>query len=29
MRIPKEAVGIEGASVYLREDEVLTIQELL
>lgn len=29
MRIPKEAVGIEGSSVYLREGEVLTIQELL
>ena len=29
MRIPKEAVGIEGSSVYLQEGEVLTIQELL
>ena len=29
MRIPKEAVGIEGSSVYLKEGEVLTIQELL
>lgn len=29
MRIPKEAVGIEGSSMYLREDEVLTVQELL
>ena len=29
MRIPKEAVGIEGSSMYLREGEVLTIQELL
>lgn len=29
MRIPKEAVGIEGSSMYLKEDEVLTIQELL
>ena len=29
MRIPKEAVGIEGSSIYLREGEVLTIQELL
>ena len=29
MRIPKEAVGIEGSSVYLQEVEVLTIQELL
>lgn len=29
MRIPKEAVGIEGSSLYLREGEVLTIQELL
>ena len=27
MRIPKEAVGIEGSSMYLREGEVLTIQE--
>ncbi|MBO5050468.1 MAG: D-alanyl-D-alanine carboxypeptidase [Oscillospiraceae bacterium] len=29
VRIPKEAVGIEGSSMYLREDEVLTVQELL
>ena len=29
MRIPKEAVGIEGSSKYLREGEVLTLQELL
>ena len=29
MRIPKEAVGIEGSSMYLREGEVLTIQDLL
>ena len=29
MRIPKEAVGIEGSSMYLQEGEVLTIQELL
>ena len=27
--IPKEAVGIEGSSMYLREGEILTIQELL
>ncbi len=29
MRIPKEAVGIEGSSMYLQAGEVLTIQELL
>ena len=29
MRIPREAVGIEGSSMYLREGEVLTLQELL
>ncbi len=29
MKIPKEAVGIEGSSIYLREGEVLTLQELL
>lgn len=29
MRIPNEAVGIEGSSMYLKEGEVLTIQELL
>ncbi len=29
MKIPKEAVGIEGSSMYLQEGEILTIQELL
>ena len=29
MRVPKEAVGIEGSSMYLKEGEVLTLQELL
>ena len=29
VRIPKEAVGVEGSSMYLREGEVLTVQELL
>ena len=29
MAIPKEAVGIEGSSMYLREGEVVTIQDLL
>ena len=29
MRIPEEAVGIEGSSMYLQEGEVLTLQELL
>ena len=29
VRIPKEAVGIEGSSIYLREGEILTVQELL
>ncbi len=29
VRIPKEAVGIEGSSLYLKEGEVLTVQELL
>lgn len=29
VRIPKQAVGIEGSSMYLREGEVLTIQDLL
>ena len=29
IRIPKEAVGVEGSSMYLREGEVLTVQELL
>lgn len=28
-KIPKEAVGIEGSSIYLQEGEVLTVQELL
>lgn len=28
-RIPAEAVGIEGSSIYLKEGEVLTVQELL
>ena len=28
-RIPREAVGIEGSSMYLKEGEVLTVQELL
>lgn len=28
-QIPKEAVGIEGSSIYLKEGEVLTVQELL
>ena len=28
-RIPREAVGIEGSSVYLREGEVWTVQDLL
>ncbi|MBR4865014.1 MAG: D-alanyl-D-alanine carboxypeptidase [Oscillospiraceae bacterium] len=28
-RVPMEAVGIEGSSVYLREGEVWTVQELL
>lgn len=27
--IPREAVGIEGSSIYLREGEILTVQELL
>lgn len=27
--IPKEAVGIEGSSVYLKEGEILTLRELL
>lgn len=27
--IPKEAVGVEGSSIYLKEGEVLTVQELL
>lgn len=27
--IPKEAVGIEGSSLYLREGEVLTVEDLL
>ena len=29
VKIPKEAVGIEGSSIYLTEGEVLTVQELL
>lgn len=29
MKIPKEAVGIEGSSMYLKEGETLSIQELL
>ena len=29
MQIPKEAVGVEGSSMYLQEGEVLTLQELL
>lgn len=29
VRIPVEAVGIEGSSMYLQEGEVLTVQELL
>ena len=29
MRIPKESVGIEGSSMYLKEGEILTLQELL
>jgi D-alanyl-D-alanine carboxypeptidase len=29
VRIPKSAVGVEGSSMYLREGEVMTVQELL
>ena len=29
VKIPKEAVGIEGSSMYLAEGEILTVQELL
>ena len=29
MQIPKEAVNIEGSSMYLKEGEILTIQDLL
>lgn len=29
VRIPKMAVGVEGSSMYLREGEVMTVQELL
>ncbi len=29
MRVPKEAVGIEGSSMYLKEGEILTLQDLL
>ena len=29
VKIPKQAVGVEGSSMYLKEGEVLTVQELL
>ena len=29
VKIPREAVGVEGSSMYLKEGEVLTVQELL
>ncbi len=29
IQIPKEAVGVEGSSMYLQEGEILTVQELL
>ena len=29
VKIPKEAVGIEGSSVYLKEGEIVTVEELL
>ena len=29
VKIPREAVGIEGSSLYLKEGEVLTVQDLL
>lgn len=29
VKIPREAVGVEGSCVYLQADEVLTVQELL
>ena len=29
VKIPREAVGVEGSSMYLREGEILTVQELL
>ena len=29
VRIPKEAVGIEGSSMYLQQGEILTVQDLL
>ncbi len=29
VRVPAEAVGVEGSSVYLKEDEVLTVETLL
>ena len=29
VKIPKEAVGVEGSSIYLQPGEVLTVQELL
>lgn len=29
VKIPREAVGVEGSSIYLTEDETLTLEELL
>jgi len=29
VRVPKEAVGVEGSSLYLKENEILTVEELL
>ncbi len=29
VKIPKEAVGVEGSSMYLQEGEILTVQDLL
>ena len=29
VKIPKDAVGVEGSSMYLQSDEILTVQELL
>ena len=29
IKVPKQAVGIEGSSIYLREGEHLTVKELL
>lgn len=29
VRIPREAVGVEGSSMYLQEGEILTVQDLL